>query len=309
LIDLLIRTARREIKPHMAVHDCRMIDIFHTTREPMRTFVADMQAREGRDGVLSLSAAHGFPWGDAADMGTKMLVVTDGKPEVGTRLATEFGERLFAMRGRAQKRPVTIAEALDQAGKANATPVVIADTADNAGGGAPSDSTFVLQAVLERGLRDVAIGPLWDPIAVGAAIDAGEGATLDLRIGGKMGPTSGQPLDLRVTVDGICRNARQSYGPSMEPLGDCVGLSVDGVDLVLNSLRTQAFGPELFTNVGIDPKARRILVVKSTHHFHAGFAPLAGEVLYIGGPGTLERDLARLPFRKISRPKWPFDAL
>jgi microcystin degradation protein MlrC len=101
----------------------------------------------------------------------------------------------------------------------------------------------VLQAVLERGLQDVAIGPLWDPIAAGAAMDAGEGATLDLRIGGKMGPTSGQPLDLRVKVGRICRNARQSYGPSHEPLGDCVGVSVNGVAIVLNTLRTQAFGP------------------------------------------------------------------
>jgi microcystin degradation protein MlrC len=307
LIEILVRTARREIRPHMAVQDCRMIDLFHTTREPMRSFVADMQARENRDGVLSLSAAHGFPWGDTPDMGTKMLVVTDGRPELGARIAAEFGERLFAMRGRAQKPPMTIEAALQQASQANATPIVIADTADNAGGGAPSDSTFVLQAVLERGLQDVALGPLWDPIAAAAAMDAGEGATLDLRIGGKMGRASGQPLDLRVTVTGICRNAAQSYGVSHEPLGDCVAVRVNGVDIVLNTLRTQAFGPELFENVGIDPRSCRIVVVKSTQHFHAGFGPLAADVLYIGGPGALERDLGRLPYRKIIRPKWPFD--
>jgi microcystin degradation protein MlrC len=51
------------------------------------------------------------------------------------------------------------------------------------------------------------------------------------------------------------------------------------------------------------------VVVKSTHHFHAGFSPLAADVLYIGGPGTLERDLACLPYRKIMRPTWPFDPL
>jgi microcystin degradation protein MlrC len=140
-------------------------------------------------------------------------------------------------------------------------------------------------------------------------MDAGEGATLELRIGGKMGPTSGQPLDLRVTVGRVCRSALQSYGPSHEPLGDCVAVTVNGVHIVLNTLRTQAFGPELFTNVGIDPRSCRIVVVKSTQHFHAGFGPLAAEVLYIGGPGTLERDLARLPFRRIRRPKWPFDAV
>ena len=309
LIEILVRTARREIRPHMAVHDCRMIDLFHTTREPMRGFVADMQARENRDGVLSLSAAHGFPWGDTADMGTKMLAITDGPPELGARIAAEFGERMFAMRGRAQKPPMTVAAALEQASQANATPIVIADTADNAGGGAPSDSTFLLQAVLERELQDVALGPLWDPVAAAVAMDAGEGATLDLRIGGKMGRASGQPLDLRVTVTGICRNATQSYGISHEPLGDCVAVRANGVDIVLNTLRTQAFGPELFENVGIDPRSRRIVVVKSTQHFHAGYGPFAADVLYVGGPGSLERDLSRLPYRKIVRPKWPFDPL
>jgi microcystin degradation protein MlrC len=309
LIEILVRTARRAIRPRMAVHDCRMIDLFHTTREPMRSFVADMQARENRDGVLSLSAAHGFPWGDTADMGTKMLAITDGRPELGARVAAEFGERLFAMRGRAQKPPMTIAAALEQASQANAAPIVIADTADNAGGGAPSDSTFLLRAVIERRLQDVALGPLWDPVAAAVAMDAGEGATLDLRIGGKMGRASGQPLDLRVTVTGVCRNATQSYGVSHEPLGDCVAVRVDGIDVVLNTLRTQAFGPELFENVGIDPRSRRIVVVKSTQHFHAGFGPFAADVLYVGGPGSLERDLSRLPYRKIVRPKWPFDPL
>jgi microcystin degradation protein MlrC len=65
----------------------------------------------------------------------------------------------------------------------------------------------------------------------------------------------------------------------------------------------------LFTNVGIDPRSRRIVVVKSTQHFHAGFGPFAADVLYVGGPGALERDLARLPYRRIVRPKWPFDAI
>ncbi|MGH6962370.1 MAG: MlrC C-terminal domain-containing protein [Dongiaceae bacterium] len=40
----------------------------------------------------------------------------------------------------------------------------------------------------------------------------------------------------------------------------------------------------MFTNVGIDPRSCRIVVVKSTQHFHAGFGPLAAEVLYIEVP-------------------------
>jgi len=35
--------------------------VFHTTRQPMRGFVDKLSAMEGKDGVLSLSIAHGFP--------------------------------------------------------------------------------------------------------------------------------------------------------------------------------------------------------------------------------------------------------
>ena len=76
--------------------------------------------------------------------------------------------------------------------------------------------------------------------------------------------TRRQPVALQVR-----RGALQSYGVSREPLGDCVAVRAGGVDIVLNTLRTQAFGPELFTNVGIDPASRRIVVVKSSDSTNA----------------------------------------
>jgi microcystin degradation protein MlrC len=59
--------------------------------------------------------------------------------------------------------------------------VVIADTADNPGGGATSDSTFVLRAMVERGIADVAFGGVWDLGAVQLCRDAGVGASFELR--------------------------------------------------------------------------------------------------------------------------------
>ncbi|MBK9609532.1 MAG: MlrC C-terminal domain-containing protein [Betaproteobacteria bacterium] len=58
--------------------------------------------------------------------------------------------------------------------------------------------------------------------------------------------------------------------------------------------RTQALGLELFSNVGIDPLARKILVVKSTNHFMGKFGPIARRVIYIESDGPLARD-----YRKI----------
>ena len=65
------------------------------------------------------------------------------------------------------------------------------------------------------------------------------------------------------------------------PLGDCAAVRVGGVEVVLITKRTQALGLELFTNLGIDPRSRRLVVVKSTNHFMAAFGPIAKKVIYV----------------------------
>ena len=309
LIDLLARTAAGEIRPHMSLHDCAMIGIMHTPREPVRSFVDRAAAMEGKGGVLSVSIGHGFPWGDVADMGSRILVVTDGDADRGDRVARSLGQELFAMREDTAPRMLSIDEALDLAAAASEGPIVMADVSDNAGGGAPGDSTYLIEAIRRRGLTDVALGPLWDPIAVATCFDAGEGANLPLRFGGKMCPLSGDPVDADVTVTALARDAVQHLGDTPATLGDCAAIRFDGIDVVLNSTRTQAYSPDLFTAVGIDPARRHIVVVKSTQHFYAGFAPLAAQIVYVAAPGVVAPDFTNLDFRKIKRPKWPFDGV
>jgi microcystin degradation protein MlrC len=128
----------------------------------------------------------------------------------------------------------------------------------------------------------------------------------DLRIGGKMGPMSGDPVDLRVRIGKIAPNAVQRFGQGTNKLGDAVALhGPDGLDIVVNSHRTQTFSPDVFGNVGIDPLAKQILVVKSMQHFHAGFAPIAAEIIYVAAPGALVPDFRLLDYRKARRDLWP----
>ena len=307
LVDLCAAAADGRVKPVMSTFDCRMISTFHTTREPMRGFVDRLKAMEGRDGVLSISVAHGFPWGDVPDQGTRILVVTDGRKAAGDALAEKLGRELIGLRGRTYPRYLGLAEALDRAAAAPAGPIVLADSADNPGGGAPGDSTFVLAALFERGLGDACLGPLYDPMAVRLCHDAGPGARLPLRIGGKTSPLSGAPLDVEAEVLHVATGASQAFGKARAPMGDAATIRANGVDIVLVSQRCQATGADLFAAQGVDPAAKRLVVVKSSQHFYAAFAPLAKEVLYIGGPGAIDVEFTALPFRRTARPKWPFD--
>ena len=313
LLDIVLATAQGRIRPSTAVFDCKQVGLWHTTREPMAGFVRRMQQVEQQPGVLSVSLGHGFPWADVPEAGAKLWVITDNDPVLGARLAEQLGREFWALREETRTPGLGIDEALTQALAFDGGPVVLADVGDNAGGGAMGDSTFVLRALLERGIDDVAIGAFWDLGAVQICRDAGAGARMTLRLGGKCGPASGTPLDLKVIVKAVDETFWQpglGGDGQRTQLGPSVWLRIDdgrlhNVDIVLTSRRSQVLSPRLFTGLGIELDDKKLVIVKSAQHFHAQFAPLAKAIVYVASPGTLDTDFARLPYRIRSLDYWP----
>ena len=85
-VQLIADTVEGRVRPVMSLFDCRTIGLYPTTVEPMATFVRKMKSLEGKDGVLSVSLGHGFPWADVREVGTKMLIVTDDRKEHGDKI-------------------------------------------------------------------------------------------------------------------------------------------------------------------------------------------------------------------------------
>lgn len=307
LLTLVLRTVRGEIKPVMSVYDCRQIGSYPTQFPLMRAFVDKLYALEGKDGILSVSVAHCFPYADVPELSGRILVIADGDKAKADALATRLGEEFVSMRGKTMPEFFTVEEGVRVAMEAPEGPIVIAEPSDNAGGGAPSDNTTILRELIARGAQSAAVGPIWDPVAVALCFDAGEGARFPLRFGGKIGPASGIPIDAIVEVTKLATNCWQDFGPSRVPLGDCAAVKVNGVEAVLITKRTQAFGLDLFRNVGIEPTQRKILVCKSTNHFAAAFGPIAKRVIYVDSDAPLSRDYRKIPFTKVQRPIWPLD--
>lgn len=310
LFNIIADAAEGKTNPTMALFDCRMIGLYLTSYEPLRGFVDELLAMEGNDGILSVSLVHCFPWGDVPTCGAQALAITDGDSEQAARVAEQVGRKFFAMRRELDQEPITIDEALAQATSASAGPVVIADRADNAGGGAPSDATFMLKAMLDQGITNAGVAMMWDPIAVQVALSGGVGAKIDLRLGGKMGPMSGDPLDLTVTVKGIIEDMIQEWpqqgDPMRIPCGDSAWLHCNGIDIIVSSLRVQCFSPDVFSNFGIDPVQKDILVVKSSQHFYAGFAPIATQIIYMAAPGAVSPRYTEIPFERVDLNKYPW---
>src|SRR2546423_6546895 len=305
LVTLVVKTIRHEIRPLSSLYDCGMIDVYPTSREPGRGFVEKMKKLEGYDGVLSVSLGHGFTQGDVPEQGTRMLVITDNAKARGDALAQELGAEIREKRGTWYPQYLSYDEAITAAYAEPKGPVVVADPSDNAGGGAASDNTNILRRLLERGLGDAAVGPVWDPVAVEFCHAVGAGATLPLRFGGKAAATSGVPIDAEATVIGLARDGVQSFGSAKVKFGDAAGIRVNGVEISLIAHRTQALGTEIFGAVGIDFSAKRYVGVKSTNHFHAAYAPIATKVIYCDGKGPSPLDARKYPFTKARRTIWP----
>jgi len=308
VVSICADTVAGNIKPTAAVIDCHMVVPLHTSRQPARGFIDRIQTMEGQDGVLSISVLQGFPWGDVAEMGTKILVYTNNNPQLAETLARQLANELISMREQLAPIYPTIDEALDEALAFKDGTVVLADGADNAGAGAASDSTFILRRMIERGVNDAALGPLWDPVAVRTAFEAGEGAHLPIRIGGKIGPMSGDPVDLDCVVKKLSIDLRMTgLANASISMGDCALLHAGGIEIVVTTKRNQAIGTDLFTQLRCNLANKKIIVVKSMQHFYASFVEVAAKVIYVGAPGTSTSDLSTLNFENIRRPKWPLD--
>lgn len=309
LWDLALRQHRGDIAPEMALFDCRMMGLYLTKAGPMAAFVARMQAAEGQGGVLSVSLGHGFPWADVADVGARMLVIADGDRALAVETAERLGRAFFAMREGVTRSYPGLTDALSRVrdtAPGEQRPIVLADMSDNSGAGAPGDATFVLQAVLEAGIRDVALGLIFDPGAVAICRDAGIGTRLTLRVGGKIEVASGRPLDVTGEIRAIRSDCGQHLGPGLEPMGSAVWIALDdGVDLVLNDLRVQVYHPEAFTQLGITLETKRLIVVKSLFHFYTPFAALASDVIFCATPGRVTPDMRALPHTRRLLPYWP----
>lgn len=320
LIPLLREPARAATRWTTAAWRVPAFGAFPTTEPPFDDLVRRLQAIEREPGVVAASATHGFLGADCRWLGGAAFVTTEGDPAQAERLAREVAEHFYGLIRHAPRTQLDVAEALDAAARAEQVPgkpVVLADSSDNPGGGAAADGTQVLAALLARNepaLRPAAVGMLSDPHAVATAWRAGEGARLMMRIGGKTGPLSGHPLDAEVVVQALRDDVKQAiFVPDPNtPIGRSALLRIDGragpVHVVIADQRHQVFTPHVFTGHGLDLASCRLVVVKSTQHFHAGFAPLASAIVRCDAGGTVTSDPTQLPYRHRPQPCWPWEA-
>jgi len=327
--DLLARILLRGVSPTAALASPRLLvplppqstQTVGNEETPMRTLLAhaaSLQAVNRR--VLNITITGGFPYSDVPEAGLRVLVTTAGDAALARETATLLARAAWEMRAQFQPRTVSISTAIERLRTASRFPIVIADSGDNPGAGAPCDGTALLHALLATEARGVAVAVIADAETVAQAVAAGTGATIAVRLGGKRDARGGTPVIAAARVvritDGVFTNTGPMGMGSRTRMGRTAVLAfggkgnaggVNGVQVVVTELRTQALDLSLFRSVGIEPTAMRALVLKSSVHFRAAFAPIAAAILDVDTPGISNPDLTAFPFRHIRRPIWPLD--
>lgn len=180
--ELVVRTARREIRPEQALVQLPLVVNIarqDTSEMPMADLVDAAADIAARPGMLSASVIEGFPYADVPQMGMSCLTIHDGDQDAAVEAAQELAWLTWASRGDLQARGASVGEALDIAERETTGPVVLLDVGDNIPGGAPGDSTAILAAAVQRGMRSL-VQTLWDPDAVNACMAAAVGSTVQL---------------------------------------------------------------------------------------------------------------------------------
>ena len=266
------------------------------------------------DGVISCSFCPSFPYQDVPDQAWTAIAVTDNDDALAQRLAGDLARRVGDVRHALVPKPMlSPKDAVRRAIEVEGRPVVIADPADNVGGGAPGDTTAMLEVLLAmRGQVDgLIVANLPDADAIEKIAAAAPGDTVKVDVGGKRDRRFSKPLAIEARVE--VRNAGTinndgKFGPDPQiEVGRIVLLSIDNVRLVLTDRPIMGPQPSLFRKVGIDPFEAKIAMLKTGTGYKQTYAAAAKAVFRADCPGAVSPDISNFDFHRVVRPIFPID--
>jgi microcystin degradation protein MlrC len=273
-----------------------------TMAPPMQQIYAVLPELAAACGAVDLSLSLGFPYCDFEGCGPAITAYAETQAAADAA-ASRLLQLVLDQRANLAAKLWPAAEAVAHA-RAQASlggpPIVLADTQDNPGGGGHGDTTGLLSALVAGGASGAVIGVLNDPASAAAAHAAGEGAVIELFLGGV---SDGVPHRGRFTVLALGDGRFTCTGPMTKgnaaDLGPTALLETEGVHVVVASRKMQAYDQAMFRHVGIEPASVPIIALKSSVHFRADFQPIAKEILVVLAPGPVVADPSTLPFTKL----------
>jgi len=275
-----------------------------TTKEPARSLYAALEKLDRAEDVISATIMEGFNACDLPHTGPSVFAYAwsqQGADACAERLLDEILER----ESQFSVEMYHPAEALQKArmlSEKTDKPIILVDVQDNAGGGSPSDTIWLLEALVNEGMDNAAIGVLWDPKAAEMAHEAGEGARVRIPLGGHTLPGH-RPYEADYEVIKLHDGDFMGTGPMVKGrtlnLGKMAQLRLGNIRIVVSTDRMQALDRSLFRAVGVEPSAMKYLVLKSANHYRADFGPISGGIVNVDAPSAIIEDPSKIAYTQL----------
>ncbi|MFN3401324.1 MAG: MlrC C-terminal domain-containing protein, partial [Ferrovibrio sp.] len=143
----------------------------------------------------------------------------------------------------------------------------------------------------------------YDPDLVQVAKAAGIGAMIHAKLGGRITPHFGAPVEARAEVVALTDGRFVNEGPFETgmpvDLGETAVLKVGGVKVIVTSSSQAGIDPAYFRLHGIDLAKTRLIAAKAKNHFRAAFVERAAIIVDVDTPGPAALDLSLLPFKYL----------
>lgn len=315
-LDLLARRVKGEIKPVSVIvrADAIIPSLFaRTTDGPMaevKQIAADIEKKYG---LLDLTPYQGYAYADSEAAGASAWATANGDRALAKMGAEELVQAMN------QRRPLLFKELPSAAagiarGLAGTGPIAVIDSADHPGAGGIGDTPALLAAlVAARPTKPTAFCFFHDPELVARARAAGIGGKLKVRLGGRLTPLFGPPVEAEVTVGHLADGRFTNQGPVHGGIGvdlrgvarlDFVGLPIS---VMITGICHDATDANFYRQAAIDLSRLQVLAVKAKNQFRASFGSTFREMIDIDAPGPAAYDFSAFPFKKAPKTLYPLN--
>ena len=266
-----------------------------TEWQPGKRIYAAIPPEIDGERVMDVTVQVGYVWADEPRMTACAIAIGQDEGAIG-----DAASRLAALYWRHRAdfqfgvKALSVDDCLQAAMNEDAHPVVISDSGDNPTAGGTGDLSYFLARALEIGPPDMICAAIRDETAVKQCMAAGVNARVNLAVGDS---GDGQPLKVGGTIAFIKADERNPQ----------VVLQSGGIRAILTAKRTPFHRRQQFLDLGITPEEHDIIAIK-IGYLVPELKTLAKRAYLALSPGAVNQDIAALPYQRITRPCYPFDA-
>ena len=269
-----------------------------TEDQPAKSLYASLVESDQIPGVLDSSLMVGYVWADEP-RATAAAIFTGTDITVLKQQAAKLAQAYWDAREAFVFgcRTGSVAQCVKEALASITSPVILADSGDNPTGGGVGDRGDVLAELLRQQATKTLVAGITDAPATQAAFAAGVGAQLTLTVGAQLDP-AGESVSGRFSVKNLLPAGPHSSASQAV-------LQLEGITVVVADRRRPYHDIADFQQLGLDPKAFNIVVVKSGY-LSPELAPIANPNLMALSEGVVDQDIERVPRQRMLTPTWPF---